>query len=177
MVASFTCIHGALRIPMQPALDLRLALLEPERPHNLGMALRLAVCLGVGLDVIEPCAFPLDDSRIRQGALDYGAHLTRTRHASLEAFRASVAPGRRLILLSTRSSHPYHHFAYRTDDILMLGNEGAGAPEGVHALAAARVRVPLAPRLRSLNLVTAAAIVLGEAMRQTGGYEQLMGTT
>jgi tRNA (cytidine/uridine-2'-O-)-methyltransferase len=169
----FSSNTGALRMPMRPALDLRLALLEPERPHNLGMALRLAACLGVGLDVIEPCAFPLDDRRIRQGALDYGAHLAWTRHASLDAFLAGAAAGRRLILLSTRSSDLYHRFTYRPDDILMVGNERAGAPAAVHALAAARVRIPLAPGLRSLNLVTAAAIVLGEVMRQTGGFERL----
>jgi tRNA (cytidine/uridine-2'-O-)-methyltransferase len=137
------------------------------------MALRLAACLSIGLDIIEPCAFPLDDRRIRQGALDYGRHLAWTRHAGLETFLTSVAAGRRLILLSTKSRDLYHRFSYRADDILVLGNERAGAPEVAHAEATARVRIPMAPGLRSLNVVAAAAIVLGEAMRQTGGFERL----
>lgn len=156
---------------------LRLALFEPDRPHNLGMLLRLGACLGVAVDVVEPCGFPLDDRRIKEGALDYAGHVAWRRHASLHdflAFRAAVGQ-RRLVLLSTRAGLPYHRAVYRGDDILMLGRESVGVPDSVHELADLRVRVPLRPGLRSLNVVTAAAIVLGEALRQTGDLDRLAG--
>lgn len=157
-----------------PLPGLRLALFEPDRPHNLGTALRLGACLGVAVDVVEPCGFPLDDRRIREAALDYGGLAEWRRHATLDDFLASRAAAggqRRLVLLSTRASLPYHRAAYRGDDILMLGRESAGVPDSVHELADLRVRIPLRPGLRSLNVVTAAAIVLGEALRQTGGLD------
>jgi tRNA (cytidine/uridine-2'-O-)-methyltransferase len=155
---------------------LRLALFQPDRPHGLGMALRLGACLGVGIDVVEPCGFPLDDRRIRFGALDYVGRADWARHADLAAFLASLARGqRRLVLLSTRSALPYHRLAYRADDVLMLGREGSGVPDEVHGLAGERVRVPMRQGLRSLNLVTAGALVLGEALRQTGGLDALAG--
>jgi tRNA (cytidine/uridine-2'-O-)-methyltransferase len=161
--------------PLPPA-RLRLALFQPDRPHGLGMALRLGACLGVGIDVVEPCGFPLDDRRIRFGALDYVGRADWARHADLAAFRASLARGqRRLVLLSTRSALPYHHLACRADDVLMLGREGSGVPDEVHDLADVRVRVPMRQGLRSLNLVTAGALALGEALRQTGGLDALAG--
>lgn len=158
------------------ATSLRLALYEPDRPHNLGMALRLAACLGVGLDVVEPCGFPLDDRRIRRGALDYGGRADWARRADMGELRAFAASeGRRLILLSTRGRRPYHRHAFRADDILIVGSESSGVPDMVHQSADSVLRVPLRPGLRSLNLVTAAALVLGEALRQTGGLDALAG--
>ena len=158
------------------AVRLRLALFEPDRPHSLGMALRLGACLGVGVDVVEPCGFPLDDRRIRFGALDYLARADWARHVGLAAFRAFLArEQRRLVLLSTRAGLPYHRLEFRADDVLMLGREGSGAPDEVHDLADRRVRVPMRDGLRSLNLVTAGAVVLGEALRQTGGLDALAG--
>ena len=154
---------------------LRLALFEPDRPHNLGMALRLGACLGVPLDVVEPCGFPLDDRRIKQGSLDYADHVAWRRHASLRdflSFRAGDGQ-RRLVLLSTRGDLPYHRAVYRGDDVLMLGRESAGVPDSVHEFADLRVRVPLRPGLRSLNVATAAAVVLGEELRQAGGLDLL----
>ena len=156
---------------------LRLALFEPDRPHNLGMVLRLGACLGVAVDVVEPCGFPLDDRRIKEGALDYAGHVAWRRHASLRdflAFRAGDGQ-RRLVLLSTRGDLPYHRAVYRGDDVLMLGRESAGVPDSVHGFADLRVRVPLRPGLRSLNVATAAALVLGEALRQTGDLDRLAG--
>jgi tRNA (cytidine/uridine-2'-O-)-methyltransferase len=156
--------------PPPPPARLRLALFQPDRPHGLGMALRMGACLGVGIDVVEPCGFPLDDRRIRSGALDYVGRADWARHADLAAFRAFLARGqRRLVLLSTRAELPYHRAAYRRGDVLLLGRESAGVPEAVHEAADLRVRVPLRPGLRSLNVALAAAVVLGEALRQTGG--------
>lgn len=161
--------------PAAGAAGLGLALLEPDRPHNLGSALRLAACLGVAVDVVEPCGFPLDDRRIREAGLDYVGRAAWRRHASLDGFLAALAAvrgQRRLVLLSTRAELPYHRVEYRAGDVLMVGREGAGAPEALHRRADLRVRVPMRPGLRSLNVALAAAVVLGEALRQTGGLDE-----
>jgi tRNA (cytidine/uridine-2'-O-)-methyltransferase len=128
----------------------------------------------VAVDVIEPCGFPLDDRRIRFGALDYLARVEWCRHQGFARFLDEVrAAKRRLVLLSTAASLPYHRLAFRDDDILLLGRESAGVPDKVRDSVDCAVRVPLRPGLRSLNVVTAAAIVLGEALRQTGSLETL----
>ncbi len=151
-----------------------LALLEPERPHNLGAALRLAACLDIELHVIEPTAFPLLDRRIREASLDYGGAARWCRHADLAAFEAArLRAGRRLVLLSTQAATAHHRAEFRADDILLVGNESRGAPAALHAAADLRVRVPMAAGRRSLNLVAAAAIVLAEAMRQTSAFDRL----
>lgn len=146
---------------------MRLALFEPDIPQNTGAMLRLGACLGVAIDIIEPCGFLIDDARLRRAGLDYVARAVLVRHASWERFLADRGPGR-LVLLTTAGEVAYHRFAYRADDTLLLGRESAGVPALVHALAQARIKVPLVPGLRSLNVALAAAIVLGEALRQTG---------
>ncbi len=153
------------------APSLRLALFQPDRPHNLGAALRLSACFGLALDVVEPCGFPLDDRRIREAGLDYHRHARLFRHRDLAAFERDALDGgrRRLVLLTTRGETAHHRARYRRDDVLVVGREGAGAPEEVHRRANLRVRVPLRPGLRSLNVAAAAAIVVAEALRQTGG--------
>ena len=146
---------------------MRLALFQPDIPQNVGAAVRLAACLGVGLDVIEPCAFPLSDKGLKRAALDYTAE-TRL-HASWSAFLA--APERsegRLVLFTTRGAVPVHRFAFEPGDTLLFGQESAGVTEPVHAAAAARVVIPTAAR--SLNVATAAAIGLAEALRQVDGF-------
>lgn len=161
-------VPGGKRVPEPPRVGL--ALYQPDRAQNFGAALRLCACFGVQLEVIEPCGFPLDDRRIRQGALDYWQHARWVRHMDFAAFEAARLAGwRRLVLLSTRGEHLYHRVVFRPDDILMLGRESTGVPEAVHARADLRVRIPMQPGLRSLNLATAAAIGLAEALRQTGG--------
>jgi tRNA (cytidine/uridine-2'-O-)-methyltransferase len=145
---------------------MRLALFEPDIPQNAGALLRLGACVGVAVDVIEPCGFLLDDRRLRRSGMDYLAAVELARHASWARFLAARPPGR-IVLLTTRGDMPYHRFAFRADDTLLLGRESAGVPEDVHAIADARVRVPLRPGLRSLNVALAAAMVLGEALRQT----------
>jgi tRNA (cytidine/uridine-2'-O-)-methyltransferase len=150
---------------------MRLAIFQPDIPQNLGAALRLSACLAVGLDVIEPCAFPLSDKSMRRAALDYGKNASFRLHSSWAEFLADPARAEgRLILLTTRAAEPYHHFAFQTGDTLLMGRESAGAPDEVHAAAQARLLIPLAAGLRSLNVVTAAAMALGEALRQTGGF-------
>ena len=146
---------------------MRLALFEPDIPQNTGTLLRLGACLGVGVDIIEPCGFLLDDRWLRRAGMDYLAAVELARHVSWERFIEAPRPGR-LVLLTTRGDISYHRFAFRPDDTLLLGRESAGAPEAVHDVADARVRVPLRPSARSLNVALAAAMVLGEALRQTG---------
>lgn len=155
---------------------MRLALYEPDIPQNAGTMLRLAACLGVAADVIEPCGFILSDSRLKRAGMDYLLQAEIQRHSSWTAFQAWRAAaartqgGHRLLLLTTRGDIPYPSFAFRPDDILMVGRESAGVPPEVARAADARLVIPLRPGLRSLNVATAAAMVLGEALRQTAGF-------
>lgn len=147
---------------------MRLALFEPDIPQNTGALLRLAACLGVNVDLIEPCGFLLDDRRFKRALLDYAAGLQITRHASWAAFLAVRPVQSRLILMTTAGTVALHRFAFAADDTILLGRESAGVPEAVHRAAAARVVIPLRPAARSLNVALAGAIALGEALRQTG---------
>lgn len=149
---------------------MRLVLFQPDIPQNTGTMMRMAACLGVGLDLIEPCGFVLDDRRLRRAGMDYLDRLDWRRWASWARYRdAEVHPGR-LILLTTRGRVRYADFAFAAEDRLMVGQESAGVPEMVHAAADAAVTIPVAAGTRSLNVAVAAAMVLGEALRQTGGW-------
>ena len=152
---------------------MRVALFQPGIPQNLGAAIRLAACFGAGLDVIEPCSFPLDDKSLKRAALDYGPLAHMKRHDSWDAFLA--APERaqgRLLLFTTRGATPFHRFGFQPGDTLLFGNESRGAPDEVHAAAQGRLVIPLQPEARSMNLATTAAMALGEALRQTDGFFQ-----
>jgi tRNA (cytidine/uridine-2'-O-)-methyltransferase len=150
---------------------MRLVLFQPDIPQNAGTLLRLAACLGVPLDVIEPCGFLWDDRRLRRAGMDYLEGVDLTRHVSWDAFRAAHASrGERLVLLTARAPTAYADFAFAAGDALLLGRESAGAPLEVHDAADARLRIPLRPGRRSLNVAVAGAMALGEALRQTGGF-------
>lgn len=149
---------------------MRLALFEPDIPQNAGALMRLGACLGVALDIIEPCGFVLSDRRLRRAGLDYIAAATVARHASWDAFRAAQPPSARIVLLTTHAALPHHRFTFAAEDTLLLGRESAGVPQSVHAACPAQVRVPMRPGQRSLNVALAAAIVLSEALRQTDGF-------
>jgi tRNA (cytidine/uridine-2'-O-)-methyltransferase len=149
---------------------MRLALFQPDIPQNLGAAVRLAACLGVPLDVIEPCGFPFSDAAIRRAAMDYAAIAQVKRHVGWSEFRGDPARAGRLVLFTTKATRPFHDFAFAASDILLFGRESAGVPDEVHDAADARLLIPLAPGARSLNLVTAATLALGEALRQTNGF-------
>jgi len=152
--------------------DLRLALFEPDIPQNTGALLRLAACLGVEVDLIEPLGFLFDDRRLRRAALDYAARVAIRRHASWDAFLAERDPRSRLVLLTTSGTVSLYRFAFAADDTLLLGRESAGVPPFVHDAAFARIVIPLQKGARSLNVALAGAIALGEALRQTGGFAQ-----
>jgi tRNA (cytidine/uridine-2'-O-)-methyltransferase len=147
---------------------LRLALFEPDIPQNTGTLLRLAACLGVAVDLIEPLGFLLDDRRMRRAALDYAARATVRRHTSWQSFIAERDPRSRLLLMTTQGAVPLDCFAFAESDTILLGRESAGVPDFVHAAAAARVVIPLHAGARSLNVAMAGAIALYEGLRQTG---------
>ena len=150
---------------------MRLALFQPDIPQNLGAAIRLCACLGVFLDVIEPAAFPLSDRTLKRAALDYTDQARITLHPSWEDFMQDPARSEgRLVLFTTRAAAPYTAFPFAPGDTLLFGRESAGVPDEVHSAAQARLVIPLRPGLRSLNVVTAAAMALGEALRQTAGF-------
>ena len=155
-----------------PPHRLRLALFQPDIPQNAGTLLRTCACLGVGADLIEPAGFATSDRHFRRAGLDYLDHVDLRRHVSFAAFEAWRAGTRlagrvsRLVLLTTRSPQDYLDFAFASDDILMVGRESAGVPDAVHEAAEARIAIAIRPGLRSLNVAIAAALALGEALRQ-----------
>ena len=149
---------------------MRLALYQPDIPQNTGTILRLAACLGVPVDVIGPTGFDMTDRALRRAGLDYLQHVDLKRHVSYETFQTERRDaGRRLILLTTHAPTSYLQVAFTPSDVLMLGRESAGVPDDVHACVDLRVAIPMRPDLRSLNIAVAAAMVLGESLRQTGG--------
>jgi len=153
---------------------MRLALYQPDIPQNAGALMRLCACLGVALDIIEPCGFLLSDRNFRRAGMDYAPRTDLHRHASWEQFQARRAiSGKtrgRLILLTTQAAQPYTGFDFAPGDTLLVGRESAGVPQDVHDAADARLLIPMRPGFRSLNVAQAAAMVLGEALRQTGGF-------
>ncbi len=146
-----------------------LALFEPDIPQNTGAILRLAACMGVTLHVIEPCGFVLDDRRMRRAGMDYVDLAALVRHDSWQAFM-SARPFGRLLLLTTAAENTYSGHAYRQGDCLLFGRESAGVPTQVHEAADFRLSIPMRAGLRSINVANAAAMVLGEALRQTDGF-------
>jgi tRNA (cytidine/uridine-2'-O-)-methyltransferase len=149
----------------------RLCLYQPDIPQNTGTMLRLAACLGVPVEIIEPAGFDVSDRNLRRAGLDYLDRVSITRHVSWRAFSDwRRAAGARLVLATTKAALPYTEFAYEADDILLVGRESAGVPDEVHAAADARIVIPMRPGLRSLNVAVSAAMILGEALRQTGGF-------
>jgi tRNA (cytidine/uridine-2'-O-)-methyltransferase len=145
---------------------MRLALYQPDIAQNAASLIRLGACLGVAVDIIEPCGFLFADKGFRRAGMDYLEMATVSRHAAWEVFR----PAGRLVLLTTKASLAYTEFAFAPDDVILLGRESAGVPQDVHAAAHARLRIPLRQGLRSINVAQAAAMVLGEALRQTDGF-------
>ncbi|WP_416795463.1 tRNA (cytidine(34)-2'-O)-methyltransferase [Ciceribacter azotifigens] len=148
---------------------LRIALYQPDIPGNTGTILRLAACLGLGVDIIEPAGFDISDRNLRRAGMDYLNAVSLARHVNWERFEAwRATTGRRLVLASTRAATPYADFAFRPDDIVLFGRESAGVPDLVHDTAEARIIIPMVPGQRSINVAMSAAMIAGEALRQTG---------
>ncbi|MFV0622802.1 tRNA (cytidine(34)-2'-O)-methyltransferase [Sphingomonas sp. ac-8] len=147
---------------------MRIAMFQPDIAGNVGTVLRLGACLGVGVDLIEPMGFPWSDRALARAGMDYAAQAAVVRHVDWDAFRAQL-PGR-LVLLTTRGATPLPAARFEPYDTLLLGSEGAGVPEAVHAAADLAVAIPMQAGMRSLNVAVSGAIVLGEALRQTAGW-------
>ena len=176
---------------------MRLVLYQPDIPQNTGTILRLAACLDIPIDIIGPTGFAMTDRNLRRSGLDYIDKIKLTRHLDWDDFYREHSGGQqphsrpggksaadlsqqarqshryasgRLILLTTRSNQSYLDFRFREDDKLLLGRESAGVPDHVHDSADARLTIPMHAGFRSLNIAVAAAMVLGEALRQTDGF-------
>lgn len=148
-------------------LDLRIALYQPDIPGNTGTILRMAACLGLTVDVIEPAGFDLSDRALRRAGMDYAEQATIKRHLNWSEFDAwRQTQDRRLLLATTKASLSYRQFQFRSGDILLFGRESSGVPEKVHERADARLNIPMVEGRRSLNLAVSAAMVAGEAIRQ-----------
>lgn len=148
--------------------QLRIALYQPDIPGNTGTILRMAACFGLTVDIIEPAGFDLSNRALRRAGMDYAEQAAIHRHLTWHHFLDwKAGDARRLILATTRAEQSYRHFAFRPDDILLFGRESSGAPDEVHRAADARLRIPMVEGRRSLNLAVSAALIAGEALRQT----------
>jgi len=154
----------------------RIALYQPDIAGNTGTILRLAACLGLAVDIIEPAGFALSDKNLKRAGMDYIAKAAMTRHVDWDAFEKwRQKNSKRLILASTKANTGYTRFPFEKDDIILFGRESAGVPENVHEMADHRITIPMADGQRSINLAVSVAMIAGEAMRQTGGFEALGG--
>ena len=147
---------------------MRIALYQPDIAGNVGTILRLGACLGVGVDIIEPAGFAWSDRALARAGMDYAARADVVRHVDWDAFERAATG--KLVLLTTRDAVRLDTARFRPDDVLLLGSEGAGVPDAVHARADLRVTIPMVAHARSLNVAVACAIAAGEALRQTGGW-------
>ena len=149
---------------------MRLALYEPDQAGNVGTIMRLAACLGVPLDLIEPLGFPWGDRGLKRAGMDYAEIANVTRHADWATFEAGL--GGRLVLFTTAGGVRLPEARFESGDVLLFGAESRGVPDAVHDLAELRVRIPQVAGTRSLNLAVAAAIGVAEALRQAGLWVQ-----
>ena len=150
---------------------MRIALYQPDIAQNTGTILRLAACLGVDAHVVEPAGFPTSDRAFRRAGMDYLDHVRLVRHVNWAAFEGwRRERSLRLVLFTTRAERSYLDHRFAPDDVVMFGRESAGVPDEVHAAADARLLIPMRPGLRSLNVAMACAMVVGEALRQTGEW-------
>lgn len=150
-----------------------LALYQPDIAQNAGTAARLCACLGIRLHIIEPCGFDASDRNFRRAGMDYLDRACVERHISFAAFiAAQQETGHRLVLATTKGADAYTRFAFGTRDTILMGRESAGVPPEVHDAAQARIVIPMAAGLRSINVAVAAGMIVGEALRQTAWLKE-----
>lgn len=145
---------------------MRIAMYEPDIPQNVGAMIRLCACIGLPLDIVEPCGFVWDERKMDRSAMDYRDNVSMRRYGSWDDFM-QTRPAGRLVLMTTKAELPYYDFAFQDGDTLLAGRESSGVPEHIHQTADGRVTIPMAGSARSLNIVNAAAMIAGEAKRQT----------
>ena len=147
---------------------MRLAMYQPDIAQNMGTLMRLSACMNVHIDIIEPCGFLWNDKKLKRSGMDYLNHVQYHRHISWQVFLDFVTKNAyRTVLLTTKSHTPYTQFTFTDQDILLLGQESCGVPEHIHQTVDARVLIPMQGTMRSINIATAGAMVLGESLRQT----------
>lgn len=151
---------------MEP--ELKIALYQPDIAGNVGTILRLGACMGVTCAIIEPCGFPFSDKALKRAGMDYAAAAKVQRFGDWSGFAGQARDeGRRIVLMSSKGASPLYEAEFRADDILLFGSESAGVPDHVHAACDLRIRIPMQPGFRSLNVAVSAGIALSEALRQT----------
>ncbi len=162
-------LKTALDKPLSSSISL--ALYQPDIPQNTGTMLRMAACLGMDVDIIEPAGFPVSDRDFRRSGMDYVDQVLIRRHMSWEAFTDySEGTNRRLVLLSTKAQQSHVEFTFKNGDVLIVGRESAGVPLSVHEHVMAKIKIPMAKDMRSLNVAISAALVCGEALRQIDAW-------
>jgi len=147
---------------------MRIALYQPDIPQNTGNIFRLGACLGVSVDIIEPTGFIFDDKKFKRSAMDYIDHLSYKRHIDWQHFYDwSLEKKYRLILMTTKARQSFYEFEFHSSDILLFGRESAGVPDNIHQIVSHRLTIPMKKGVRSINLSSSVALVLGEGLRQT----------
>ena len=147
---------------------MRIALYQPDIPQNTGNIFRLGACLGVSVDIIEPTGFIFDDKKFKRSAMDYLDHIDYKRYINWQHFYDCTKKNKsRLILMTTKASQSFYKFEFLSSDILLFGRESAGVPEEIHQLVDHRLTIPMKEGVRSINLSSSVALVIGEGLRQT----------
>jgi tRNA (cytidine/uridine-2'-O-)-methyltransferase len=154
---------------------MRLALFEPDIPANTGTLIRMGACLGLTVDIIEPCGFLFSSRDLKRATMDYASRADIARWDSWDHFLAARPPGRQ-VLVETDGTDRLWDFAFLPGDTLLMGRESAGVPDAVRAACDASVHIPMVPGARSLNVALAAAMVCAEAMRQLGAPQTKEGS-
>lgn len=161
--------HNCVPKLQKMEFEVRIALFQPEIAGNVGAVLRLSACLNVACDIIEPCGFPFSDKGLKRAGMDYADAVEIERHSDAAEFiKNAKAKNCRIVLMTTKGSNSLFDVEFRADDIILMGSESSGVPEEMHAAADLRIRIPMQPPFRSLNVAVAAGIALAEALRQTG---------
>lgn len=178
MVIGRSCVYGSVAhsslLPPARSALIRIALFQPDIPQNTGTILRLAACLGLAVDIIEPAGFDASDRNFRRAGLDYLDHVPVERHASFDRFlEAMRAQQRRIVLFTTKAQRAHAGFPFEARDVLLFGRESAGVSQRVHDAADIRLRIPMRANLRSINVAMSVALAVGEAMRATDGWSGL----
>ena len=147
---------------------MRIALYQPDIPQNTGNIFRLGACLGVSVDIIEPTGFIFDDKKFKRSAMDYIDHIDYKKHIDWQQFYDwSQEKKYRLILMTTKARQSFYEFEFHSSDILLFGRESAGVPDNIHEIVDHRLTIPMKEGVRSINLSSSVALVIGEGLRQT----------
>ena len=144
----------------------KIALYQPDIPQNTAAIVRTCSCLGVRLEIIEPCGFFLSDPRFKRIVMDYMDISSIKFYKSYEDFKEAKI-NKRIILATTKASEIYTNFKFKRDDTLLFGRESSGVPKSLHNSIKYKIKIPMVKNKRSLNLATSVAIIISEGLRQT----------